>query len=518
MLKFILLGLACSVVSQKVDEKMTLEEWAKAFPIAGTQDPEYEIVPIHTSRLQKRDLSGGTHIQLRAFGNNIKLWLNPTDGILAGDKTPVYEIVNGPKLLYYGDAMKRIATHLYEDSSHAATVAVNKVDNHGYTMTGYIGSNDIYLRPFPQRLMNMVRRYRRSVDNIPESELENYTYHVAYKMSELPDSVKYLEAPLRDSSSRSKRSIHSTVYPEVLVIVDYPLYKLLNRDIWEAVSYLLPFWNAVDMKFRGLEHPRFRLNIAGIILAKDPYALKYMAANKFSRDELIVDKALNGSISWVFKLEPTIPVEKYDVAITMTSDHLCMMNGQTCQRGTLGLAYVGGACQIDRLYTRASKNAIIHDNAGYEGIHTTAHELGHLFGAKHDGVHHADCSHQDGYMMAGNLVFAGKASDWSQCTLQDFEEYLSTQASSCLDNLPNAGNPVHRFLPGKLMDADEQCKRLKGTHAGHKVDENVCQILFCQSPTNPSEFVATSEAADGTKCGEGKICLHSKCVDENSII
>lgn len=33
-----------------------------------------------------------------------------------------------------------------------------------------------------------------------------------------------------------------------------------------AVSYLLIFWNAVDLRYRNLNNPKVRLNIAGIVL------------------------------------------------------------------------------------------------------------------------------------------------------------------------------------------------------------------------------------------------------------
>ena len=53
--------------------------------------PNYEIVKIQLSnRLHKRELSSGSHLRMRAFGENINLWLHPRDSILVGDNTPVY--------------------------------------------------------------------------------------------------------------------------------------------------------------------------------------------------------------------------------------------------------------------------------------------------------------------------------------------------------------------------------------------------------------------------------------------
>lgn len=69
------------------------------------------------------------------------------------------------------------------------------------------------------------------------------------------------------SSTKTKRSVPDTLYPEILVIIDHSLYKLFQKNIYKMVSYLLAFWNGVDMKYRSLMNPKYRLNIAGIILA-----------------------------------------------------------------------------------------------------------------------------------------------------------------------------------------------------------------------------------------------------------
>ena len=53
--------------------------------------PEYEIVTIQLSdRLHKRALPSGSRLHMRAFGEDVNLWLHPGDSILAGVDTPVY--------------------------------------------------------------------------------------------------------------------------------------------------------------------------------------------------------------------------------------------------------------------------------------------------------------------------------------------------------------------------------------------------------------------------------------------
>lgn len=53
--------------------------------------PEYEVVQLHVrERLHRRDVSAGRHIHTKAFGEDINLWMHPTDSILAGRHTPIY--------------------------------------------------------------------------------------------------------------------------------------------------------------------------------------------------------------------------------------------------------------------------------------------------------------------------------------------------------------------------------------------------------------------------------------------
>ena len=49
------------------------------------------------------------------------------------------------------------------------------------------------------------------------------------------------------------------------------LYRLLGKDPYLAVNYLVPFWNGVDLRYKLLKSPEVKLNIAGIILAQVIY-------------------------------------------------------------------------------------------------------------------------------------------------------------------------------------------------------------------------------------------------------
>lgn len=67
---------------------------------------------------------------------------------------------------------------------------------------------------------------------------------------------------------RSKREAPYTIYPEILVIVDYDGYRLHGGDNAQIKRYFVSFWNGVDLRYKLLKGPRVRISIAGIIISR----------------------------------------------------------------------------------------------------------------------------------------------------------------------------------------------------------------------------------------------------------
>lgn len=59
-------------------------------------------------------------------------------------------------------------------------------------------------------------------------------------------------------------TIPDTIYPEILIIIDYELLVNIGED--KIIIYLIQFWNQVDLLFRTLSNPQYKLNIAGIVI------------------------------------------------------------------------------------------------------------------------------------------------------------------------------------------------------------------------------------------------------------
>ena len=101
-------------------------------------------------------------------------------------------------------------------------------------------------------------------------------------------------------SPRLKRSAPATIYPEILVIVDYDGYRcalrkylsnidmcrdvriflgrLHNGDNTEIKKYFVSFWNGVDLRYKLLKAPKVRISIAGIIISRVKWTLSSLIA------------------------------------------------------------------------------------------------------------------------------------------------------------------------------------------------------------------------------------------------
>ncbi|XP_057325656.1 A disintegrin and metalloproteinase with thrombospondin motifs like [Microplitis mediator] len=500
---------------------MTPEERLKIFHTAGTFVPPYEVVTVHSSRVQKRDINAGHMMEMQAYGQRVKAWVTPIDGTLATENTPIYTIDSspyGPQYSEYTDAMKQMIKYLYENKAQAITVSVEERPDGSRAMNGILGKHNLYIKSLPDRLRDYLRRYGRSVDDF-ESEHEDKSYHIVYEMPKTADN-KTLMTPLTQSI-RPKRSAQNSqvLYPEILLLVDYTLYSKIGGNIWDAVPYLLSFWNGVDIMYRTLTEPKYRLNIAAILLAKDPEALEYIQHLQYPNID--VDTTLTFSGYWLYQNREVFPIDSYDIAVTMTSHTLWVKDKKTntFRDGILGVAWVSGACGVSRYNGNMTKTAVVHDEGAYTGIQTAAHELGHSLGASHDGSDHADCEHNEGNIMAGSsVVNSTKSHEWSLCSRRDLNKFLNEKQSDCLTNRPKKGEAVPRLLPGKLMDANDQCYMYRKAKAVF-IEPSICHQLNCFLEGNPLAYSPLgSAAADGTPCGNGLICLHGQCLDENIIM
>ncbi|XP_046651245.1 A disintegrin and metalloproteinase with thrombospondin motifs 18-like isoform X2 [Daphnia pulicaria] len=350
--------------------------------------------------------------------------------------------------------------------------------------------------------------------------------HVVYKRAAIQsdDDYAFMEMDLPPTGKsqrmpRTKRSAPPTIYPEILVIVDYDGYRLHNGDNAEIKKYFVSFWNGVDLRYKLLKGPKVRISIAGIIISRGRDATPYFEKNRVGRNAIDSTAALTDMGKYLFQ-ERRLPV--YDIAVAITKFDMCRRRKSgRCANGTAGFAYVGGACVVNKRLEKVNSVAIVEDTGGFSGIIVAAHEVGHLLGSVHDGSPPPSylggpgaqrCRWEDGYIMS-DLRHTDRGFKWSSCSIAQFDHFLNGETATCLFNSPHEDAVLPRVLPGKLLSLDAQCRMDRGTSACFK-DDRVCAQLFCFDASS-GYCVSYRPAAEGSSCGDGQICNNGRCIVEN---
>ncbi|KAK0092360.1 hypothetical protein PV326_001614, partial [Microctonus aethiopoides] len=315
------------------------------------------------------------------------------------------------------------------------------------------------------------------------------------------------------TSEQSSTSHQYTLNPEILVIVDYDLISHLNGN-WESIiSYIVTFWNAVDLKFRSVDNVTYRLNIAGIIVAMTPDALSYINDFKvWNSMDLDAKNSLDASAAWLYKNQDKFSLSGYDIAVTMTSNLLCKQveneRSGYCEEKTFGVTYQARACHDNHSDRKTYKTAIIHHEGAYDRVLAAAHTISLLMSTR---CHSPRCNDPDEYIFA-DVPHIITSSDWSKDQLTSFFNfYGDIYKSYCLANDPERGRKLPTYLPGRIMNADEQCQKI-GYSGAYKIDASLCKEFTCSySYQDKNPYYLEYEAPDGTECGNEKMCLHSKC-------
>ncbi|XP_043275204.1 uncharacterized protein [Venturia canescens] len=389
---------------------------------------EHELVNIELPKnIHKRSTPGNkwanTRIRIRAFGKDINMWLHPRDSLFASVNTPVYyadEDSYAPEGVAYhrvDHAMEGVG-RLFENAQYRASFVIGSdAESNEPTITGPVRGDNavIVIRPVPAHIVEEHLRKRRSANSTEDISL-NKARHVAMKFqndwnddewetatpaptvnadgsTDPPNLVKLNPEDLADYENpslfharTSSVDYSKSIYPKVFLHFDYSYfikfwdYSSRQFDMTRFLEYVLAFWNGVDLSYRHLENPSVRIHIAGIAVARafwatpyiEFYTPKYVDPQRqgIIRLPIIADLSLNAAEYFFYGVREQIPLNTYDVAVTMTT--------QKMKKPTLGIAPFGGACKVYHTLKVQEGVALVHDNAGFDGIRRAAHELGHL--------------------------------------------------------------------------------------------------------------------------------------------
>ncbi|XP_066590324.1 A disintegrin and metalloproteinase with thrombospondin motifs like [Prorops nasuta] len=309
--------------------------------------------------------------------------------------------------------------------------------------------------------------------------------------------------------SRSKRQVPDIIYPEVLVTVDYSLYKKFEYNMDSMLLYVVSFFVGVNMRLRVLTDPKIRVNVAAIIIAQDDLAVPYLGHNIMGKDLLNTKPALN-DMSKYFILENRIDRSFYDLAVTLTDKRLgSRRNGSYSSNAMVGLAYPGGACGDLR-------TGLVQDFGGFNGINVAASAIAQLLGANNDEDINGfvdPCETSD--VTTPEEPEETTQFEFRQCNIREMKKFLNSGAATCLFSpLKDLGTVVNVPLPGELLSADEQCQSYLGENAisYYGSQEYICFKLKCHPAPYANFYPDQFSAAEGTPCiDDNHFCLDGKC-------
>lgn len=304
--------------------------------------------------------------------------------------------------------------------------------------------------------------------------------------------------------NRSKRFVSIPRYVETLVVADESMAKFHGDDLKHYVLTLM------SVAAKLYKHPTI-LNSINVVV------VKFMVINDEEKGPKVSGNAamtLRNFCTWQKKLNKNNDKhpEYWDTAILFTKQDLC--GASTCD--TLGMADVGTMCDPKR------SCSVIEDD-GLPSAFTTAHELGHVFNMPHDNV--KACEEvfgklEDNHMMSPTLIRINRTSPWSPCSAAIITDYLDSGHGDCLLDQPQKPLALPDVLPGASYGLERQCELAFGD--GSKpcpFMQAPCQRLWCTGKTRGQLVCQTRHFpwADGTSCGDGKLCMRGTCIEKQDI-
>ncbi|KAK0182435.1 hypothetical protein PV327_000577 [Microctonus hyperodae] len=463
--------------------------------------------------------------------NGEKITLNLKKSYLIGKQTPVWILREsyGDSLIEETDPLtvgNAVQFYVDEDKNASIVAVTNKEDK--IKIWGAYGRQLIS----PVYYSESYKRRRRSVDNenftkINESEISITDFYKISQVSkfEITKNINSLLTKRREyfdknswkelDNSRKVRETpeNSTVYPEILVIADYNIKftTVSSPQFYNFLMYLIVFWNSVDLRFRALQDPRIRFHISGIVVAMSHESVPFLQSNFFlNRIESV--GAIRSMGYWMSNRKKIFSMKSYDISIAMTNLPLGQLNMQyTDMAGVVNK--IGGYCAVD-WFPFTIPRAIIRDKLDFSGILGATHEIGHIFGAMHNGEdNNKKCPDYNGNIMDSTDTYACTKNIWSECSKRSISKFFKSDKADCFRNIErskDAGDSI--FLPISLLD---QCNS-RGFMYACKPTSTTCRALLCRdsgwegfktlwSCTN------TGPAVEGSPCGKG-ICRNHLCI------
>ncbi|XP_069470232.1 A disintegrin and metalloproteinase with thrombospondin motifs 8 [Ambystoma mexicanum] len=309
--------------------------------------------------------------------------------------------------------------------------------------------------------------------------------------------------------ARSRRFVSEARFVETLLVADASMARFYGEQLQNHILTLM------SVAARIYKHPSLknllRLVVVKVVVVDD--------------EELGPEVSDNGGLtlrnfcSWQQRLNPASDrqPEHYDTAILLTRKDFC--GHHSCD--TLGVADIGTMCD-------PSRSCSVIEDDGLQAAFTLAHELGHVLSMPHDDS--KTCERLFGglgnhHMMAPMFLHLNKTMPWSPCSTMYLTDFLDSGHGDCLLDPPASFLDLPAELPGQasLYGLDGQCQQVFGKefrHCPNTTEEDICSQLWCRVQDEPMCHTknATLPWADGTTCGDRKLCWEGQCLAEEEVL